>query len=151
MSKEQMETDILRFMNMLEPTCLQGSQADGDSTFEFMFYAGYLVAAANGVVENSELQSLAQMVGAAVMSQGMERIKIETLESVQAYVKGLSEKIHLTKPMVAKLNMIRDLCVISASDGFIEPSEVTTIYRLCDWLHIRREFADQTLQGMMVK
>ena len=72
-----------------------------------------------------------------------------TPASMWEHMGELSQKLNVFLPVVGKLNVIKDLTVIAGADGNTEDSERETLYNVCNLLHIRTEFVDHVLSGIV--
>jgi hypothetical protein len=48
-----------------------------------------------------------------------------------------------------KLNILRDITLISAADGEVAQEEMNVVYHLCMFFNIHPEFADQVIHDSM--
>ncbi len=58
LSAEEVAQEVSELMGIMEPTYLQDSSDTGDKAQHYLLSAGFLVAAANGVIEKSEVNAL---------------------------------------------------------------------------------------------
>ena len=66
LSAEEVAQEVSELMGIMEPTYLQDSSDTGDKAQHYLLSAGFLVAAANGVIEKSEVNALAEILGPRV-------------------------------------------------------------------------------------
>ena len=149
-SSDAMESEIKSFMSMMEPSYLNDATELSQVMRDYVFLGGFLIAAAHGVVDDSEIKALCSILDPATVQVKLAKIGAYTDgEQIWAELKGLAEKLNVHLPIVTKLNLIKDLSVISYADGSIEQSEVETLYKLCRTLQIRPEFADHVLESVL--
>lgn len=146
-TKDELEAQISKLMEIMEPVYLNGDTDVDKKAQSYMLNAGYLVAAANGVVERSELAALVDVVGRGVPTAEIAALQSVPLEQVQETVIGLSKELnHLVAP-TQKLRILRDMVVISAADGEVDECELKCLYWLCNNLDIDPSFVDHVLEG----
>lgn len=147
LSEEQLEFQIKKVMSMMEPSYLQESSELGTLMKNFVFNAGYLVAAANGVVDATEIAALGSLLDPREVGGRLAQMEQTNAEAVQAEVKAISEKLNVMLPVVSKLNVIKDLTVIAGADGAVDEAELQVLYAITAGLNIRPEFVDHVLSA----
>ncbi len=144
-TEETMEIEIKRIMSLMEPEHLEGDSEQSEKMQRFMFLGGYLIAEADGVVDDSEIQALSSIVAPKVFADGIITVKKlgkeETVDEVQALAKDLD----IVLSVMQKLNMLRDLSIISYADGVIDDSEIQVLYNLAGSLYINPDFVDRII------
>jgi len=95
-------------MSIMEPTHLQDDSDVGNKARHYLLASGYLVAAANGVITQSEVNSLASLVGPQVSPDEMRRMFSRPFEEVKAEVESLAKDPSALLTGVQKLQLIRD-------------------------------------------
>ncbi len=132
------------------PICYANQSHEEDSRkgeYKPFLLIGFLVAAANGVVERSELQALSQILGPSVPASQIEGMLQVSVEQVEEAVQGLSKELnHLIAP-TQKLRILRDMVVISYADGEVDDCEMKCLYWLCDNLDINPTFVDHVIES----
>jgi uncharacterized tellurite resistance protein B-like protein len=147
LSEEQLEFEIKKVMSLMEPSYLQESSELGEHMKSFVFMSGYLVAAANGVVEDSELRALGDLLDPQQVEARIGEMKSTSPDEIKGRVAAIADKLNVMLPVVSKLNVIKDLTVIAGADGSIDESELEILYALTSLLHIRPEFVDHVLSS----
>lgn len=150
LSEEQLEFQIKKVMSMMEPSYLQESSELGELMKNFVFYGGYLVAAANGAVDEAEITALGSLLMTmepAAVKARIESLKASNPEEIRGQVATITEKLNVMLPVVSKLNVIKDLTVIAGADGSVEDSELEVLYGITSLLHLRPEFVDHVLNS----
>jgi len=149
MSEEQLEAEIKKFMSIMEPAYLSEDNEHALMMRDFVLLGGWLVANSNGRIEDSEIAALGSLVNPAEMASKMQDLSTMAPASTWERMGELSQKLNVFLPVIGKLNVIKDLTVIAGSDGSTEDSEKETLYNICNLLHIRTEFVDHVLAGIV--
>jgi uncharacterized tellurite resistance protein B-like protein len=110
-----------------------------------MFLAGYLIILADGVIQDSELQALSTLVSPESFAECIEVTKEKKNEVLKDEIQNIAERLNAFISPIQKLNILRDLSVISYADGEIDEAEVAVLYGLANLICIRPEFIDQIL------
>jgi Zn-dependent protease with chaperone function/uncharacterized tellurite resistance protein B-like protein len=146
-SKKELEIQVASLMEIMEPDYLKGDTDIDKKAQHYVLNAGFLVAAANGTVERSELEALAGILGHSVRTEEILGMCEQPLEEVQNKVVELTEEINRLMAPARKLCLIRDMVVISYADGSVDEHEMKCLYWLCDGLEIDTSFVDHVLQS----
>ncbi|WP_047245770.1 M48 family metalloprotease [Maribacter thermophilus] len=144
-SEEAMELEIKRIMSLMEPENLEENGEYSEKIQRFMFLGGYLISNADGVVDDSEIQALSSIVLPKVFANCMMTIKGLTEKEMIEEVQQLSNDLDLVLSVMQKLNILRDLSIISYADGQIDDSEVNVLYNLARLLRINTDFIDRVI------
>lgn len=144
-SEEEMEQEIAQFMSLMEPSHLDKNAEVGGEIHRFLFLSGYLIAMADGDVEDSEVQTLGRIVDREIFADCLRAIQDASEDDMREEVADLAEKLNTYLSPMQKLNVIRDICLIASADGDVHQNEMETLYILCHLLRIHPEFADQVI------
>lgn len=145
LSEEQLEFEIKKVMAPMEPTYLQETTETGALMRDVLFFGGYLVAAANGIVEDAEIETLATLLDLNELEERLGAVKTLAHLELEARFAAITESLNLNLPVVAKLNVARDLALIARADGEIDATELEMLYALTTQLGIRPAFVDRIL------
>ncbi len=148
----EMEKEIKAVMSLMEPSYLNDNSELSTTVQQFLFIAGYAIAAANGVVEDSEVESLGSIVKAETFSTLLPKVTSKSVDELMHMAYEEAKVLNLHMNAMSKLNIIKDLSVISYADGSIDEEEVQVLYGISQMLGIYPDFVDQVLhdagQGM---
>lgn len=147
-TEQEMENTIAKMMSLMEPSYLCGESEHGKMIQNFIFWAGFLVSLADGKVEEEEIKALAGIVSPEIYNENFMLVSQHNVDSIKEMLTGMSTDMNNILSIMQKLNIIRDMCVISSSDGEIDNSEVDILYGLAYILNIRGEFVDKVLDEM---
>ncbi len=147
-TEAELETEIAQFMSLMSPSYLDRESEVGVKTQEYLFMAGYLIAMSDGNVDQSEIVALGRIVTPEAFKKYMKIISELNEDDLKTKIVELSQDLNTFLSAMQKLNMLRDLCVISAADGSIDECEVDVLYHLCYFFNIRQEFIDSVLAEM---
>ncbi|WP_405368446.1 M48 family metalloprotease [Nonlabens sp. Asnod2-A12] len=144
-TEEAMELEIKRIMSLMEPENLEDQSEHSEKIQRLMFLGGYLISNADGVVDDSEIQALSSIVAPKIFANCMMTIKGLTEDEMISEVQQLTRELHIVLSVMQKLNILRDLSIISYADGHIDESEVVVLYNLARLLHINTDFIDRVI------
>ena len=144
-SEEAMENNIQKFLSLMEPSYLDEQSEIGTMLQRYLFLAGYLITLADGQILDSEIQALGELVKPEIFSESLTAINGLDFEDIQNQVEELAAKLNTFLSPVQKLNILRDLAVITYADGEVDEKEMELLYYLCHLFNIRPEFADQVI------
>jgi tellurite resistance protein len=151
-TEAEMEQQIKAFMSIMEPAYLNDDSDGAAEIQQFVFLAGYAIAAANGKIEEAEVNALGSLIPEAVFNACMQEVGEYVdpeggfdMDALMTKVAELSEVVNVRLPVIGKLNMIKDLAIITYSDGNVDAAEMDVLYGICHFLGIYGEFADSVL------
>lgn len=147
-SEVAMEETIAKMMSLMEPIYLSGNTKHGDKIQKFIFWAGYLIAIADGEVYESEIEALSSIVDSDIFSELAQELEGKDEDSVAGIVADMARDINALLSPMQKLNILRDLSIISAADGDIDLTEVGMLYGVAMLLSINTDFIDRVISDM---
>jgi Zn-dependent protease with chaperone function/uncharacterized tellurite resistance protein B-like protein len=145
LTADEVANQVSELMRIMEPTYLTDAGDAGDKARAYLLKAGFLVAAANGVIEKSEVQALASLAGPAVSPDEIREVFNQPVPVVREQVMELSKDIAHLMTGVQKLQLIRDMVIISFADGSIDKKEMDCLVWLCENLGVDPRFIQQIL------
>ncbi len=149
-SEAQLELEIKKFMAMMEPAYLSEGSDISRYMRDFIFTGGFLVAAANGDVDASEITALGSLLDGKEVATRLAELNSTSLDDLWERLGNLCQKLNVMIPVVSKLNVIKDLTIIAGADGSVDQAEIQTLYRISANLQIRPEFVDHCLESSEV-
>jgi uncharacterized tellurite resistance protein B-like protein len=149
LDNDELTAQTQALMSIMEPVHLRDDTDVGQAAQRYVLTAGYLVAAANGVVEPSELEALGEIVGAAMSQDAVDQLINRPIEETKQEVAELSEKLNNLMTPNSKLQLLRDMTVISYADGSVDEFEMECLYWLSENLQINPGFIDHVLHSAM--
>lgn len=144
-TEEAMELEIKRIMSLMEPENLEDNSEHSEKIQRLMFLGGYLISKADGVVDEAEIQALSSIVSPKVFANCMMTIKGLTEQEMINEVQQLTQDLDIVLSVMQKLNILRDLSIISYADGHIDDREVHVLYNLAILLRIHTDFIDRVI------
>jgi Zn-dependent protease with chaperone function/uncharacterized tellurite resistance protein B-like protein len=142
---DEVENAVSDLMKLMEPSYLKDSSDAGKKARRYLLAAGYLVVAANGVIEPSEINALASVVGAQVSPDEIREMFNRPVSEVQEEVAALAKDLNALMTGVQKLQLLRDMVVISYADGTVDRQEFDCLSWLCEGLNVDPRFIEQVL------
>ena len=79
------------------------------------------------------------------------RKRVRELAAGYEKLKALGSDINALFSTMQKLNVLKDLCIISNADGKIDEKEIANLYGLAGLLGIKDSFIDATIGDMNAK
>jgi uncharacterized tellurite resistance protein B-like protein len=147
LSSEQVENEVSELMKMMEPSYLQDSGDVGTKARQYLLAAGFLVVAANGVIVQPEVNALASVVGAQVSPDEIRKMFSRPVPEVREMVQDLAKDLTALMTGVQKLQLVRDLIIISYADGTLDQAEINCLVWLCEGLGVDPRFIEQVLSS----
>jgi len=144
-TEEAMELEIKRILSLMEPDDLDNETEHSDKIQRFMFLGGYMISKADGTIDDSEIQALSSVVSPAIFAECMLTVKGLTEDDIITEIVDLAKELDIVLSVMQKLNMLRDLSIISYADGQIDPEEVSVLHKLAKQLYIKTEFIDRVI------
>jgi tellurite resistance protein len=138
---EDVEAIVERDLEMMEPSYLEEKTVKSELMRKVLFNAGMMVAAANGVIDKSELKALSALLGADYTTTlpDIERVKKEVEPLLDQAVKDVS--------LAGRAQLIQHLTIIAAADGTVDAFEIAEMHRLASRLGVDVSVIEQTLAG----
>lgn len=144
-SEAQLEADVKKFMATMEPVYLSEQTEVSRFMRDFLFTSGFLVAAANGTIEDTELDALAKVLSPDEVAKHLSDLGETSIEEMWKKQGELANRLNIMVPVIGKLNLIKDMTIIAAADGSIDEHEMAVMYRIASSLNIREEFVDHVI------
>ena len=142
LTAEEVAEQVTDLMSIMEPTYLTDV---GDKARAYLLRAKFLVAAANGVFERSEVEALENLVGPAVSLDEIREVFNQPVDVIREQVVELSKDIAYRMTGLQRLQLIRDIVVISYADGSIDQQEIDCLVWLCENVGVNPRFIQQIL------
>ncbi|WP_438710391.1 M48 family metallopeptidase [Aquimarina muelleri] len=144
-TEQDMEDQIKRIMSLMEPEDLNSESEQAPKIQRFMFLGGYMISNADGTIEDSEIQALSSIVAPNVFAECMLTIKGLSEDEIIEELQVLAKDLDIVLSIMQKLNVLRDLSIISYADGHIDETEVEVLYNLARILYINTDFIDRVI------
>ncbi|HUP57226.1 MAG TPA: M48 family metallopeptidase, partial [Bdellovibrionota bacterium] len=143
---ESLENDISEFVELMEPHYLSEHNDVSQVVREFIFIGSHLVALAKGPVGKTDLEGLATLLDPEIMQRALGKVDGASEEAVWQAQREAAEELNRKLPPVNKLNLLKDLTIISYSiGGKLEEAQADVLYRMSQLLKIQPEFIDRVL------
>ena len=109
LTADEVANQVTGLMSIMEPTYLTDTGDVGDKARAYLLKAKFLVAAANGVFERSEVEALESLVGPAVSLDEIREVFNQPVDVVRKQVVELSKDIAYMMTGLQRLQLIRDI------------------------------------------
>jgi tellurite resistance protein len=141
LSDDDIDAVIERDLAMMEPNYLEEKSSKSDVLKRVLYSAGICVAAANGKIDDRELESMAMLLGT---DYDASKTTPETAKKdLDGRIKEAVEKCTLGE----RAQVVQHLTIIAAADGIVEPAEVSEMHRISNALGVDVMVIEQTLRG----
>lgn len=97
----------------MNPSYLDRESETGVKIQAYIFMAGYLISMADGKVDESEIVALGRIVTNDIFKEYMKAVSSLNEDDLKTKIVELSENLNTFLSPMQKLNILRDLCVIS--------------------------------------
>jgi len=140
-SDDALEAMISKDMSLMEPGYLEEKNEQSSLMRRLLFSAGAVIAAANGVIEDSEIEALGTLLGADEVDNLRGRVEIAR-KDLDGRVKDVMEA---NIPLVRRGQLIQHLTIIAGADGNVDDLELEELRRMCDKLGVDFSVVGHTL------
>ncbi len=144
--KEEVESQIKAFMDIMEPNYLDDDSKISENIREFMFLSGYMIASANGVLDETEITQLSSLVNDPNARTRMMDLEKKDKQEIIQTIMQISGKLLFDLTSIQRTNIARDLFVVATADGSIAQGEIDTMYNICNSLAISPYFIEELLR-----
>lgn len=146
----EIENEISRFMNLLEPDYLKDQSDKGKILQQLLFYCGYYIAMADAQLDQSEIEVLQSLISIEVWNENLQDIeKIRSAVEMEEKLKELGTAAHIHLSGADRHNIIRDLAIIVYADGEVTREEMDALYYICHGLGVDPNFAHSIVQQIV--
>jgi uncharacterized tellurite resistance protein B-like protein len=143
---ETLESEIREFVTLMEPHYLSEHNDVSQVVREFIFIGCHLVALAHGQETGPDLEGLASLLDPEIMQRALGKVDGAGEDAVWQAQREAAEELNRQLPPVNKLNLLKDLTIISYSiGGRLAEDQTDVLYRLSQLLKIQPEFIDRVL------
>lgn len=138
---EELEAMLSKDLSLMEPGYLEEKNEQSSLLKRLLFSAGAVVAAANGVIEDSEVEALGTLLGADEVDNLRGRIDIAK-KDLDGRIKDVMEA---NIPLLRRAQLVQHLTIIAGADGNVDDMELAELRRLCDKLQVDFSVVAHTL------
>ncbi|MBW1871295.1 MAG: M48 family metalloprotease [Deltaproteobacteria bacterium] len=143
MSDADLEEIIQRDLSLMEPSYLEEKNTLSELMRKMLYNAGLMVAAANGVIEDSEIESLRALLGDRVTDDSTQ----DDMDKVRKEFAEQAEESKREVTLAQRLRLIQHLTIIAAADGSVDNMEMGELAKICTMIDVPVTIVDQTLAG----
>jgi tellurite resistance protein len=141
MDINELDMGVESLMSLMEPGYLKGKTDTAEALRRLLFAAAIAVADASQGISEAEVKVFEEFFGKAAFS---ERLNTEALK---AEVAARIEQVNESTSIPQRMQVVRDLCIMSKADGRATKKERNTLYEIASALHITPLFVDKTLDA----
>lgn len=143
---EILEGEIREFVTLMEPHYLSEHHDLSQIVREFIFIGCHLVALTRGEGGVAELDGLSSLLDPEIMQRALGKVDGANEDAVWQALREAAEELNRQLPPVYKLNLLKDLTIISYSvGGRLTEDQTDILYRLSQLVRIQPEFIDRVL------
>lgn len=145
-SKEDLESQIKSFMDIMEPNYLDDDSKVSENIREFMFLSGYMIASANGVLDETEINQISSLVNDPNAKDRLLQLESQHKQDIIQNIYQVGSKLMFDLNAIQRTNIARDLFVVVTADGSISTTEIETMYNICNVLAISPYFVEDLVR-----
>jgi uncharacterized tellurite resistance protein B-like protein len=144
-SAEQLKDKIKNVLSLMEPSYLDSHSEQGSLIQRFIFLSGYLISLADGNVDEMEMQALGSLTDPEIFGRCIKEVQETDMDSLKERLAEMSGDVRNLLSPIQRLNVLRDLAIISFADNSLDQEEVKILHGLCHLLNINDDFIDRVL------
>ncbi|NKB64384.1 MAG: M48 family metalloprotease [Gammaproteobacteria bacterium] len=140
---QELEVGVQKLMGMMEPSYLD-SRTDTATAMQRMLFAGAIaVAHADGEISEDEITVFEKFFGKGEFS---DRLNIDV---IKGKLPSRIEKMNELTSMTQKMQVMRDLCLVSKANGKQVDSERVVLNEIADGLGVSHNFICQSMEQVV--
>ena len=138
-SVQDLEVGVQRLMGLMEPSYLESRTETAIAMRRCLFSGAIVIADADGEISQEEIEVFEKFFGKGEFS---DRLNIEGIKrTLPDRIKKMGELTSMSQ----KMQVMRDLCVISRASGRRNDSERAALNDIADRLGVSRSFICQSI------
>jgi tellurite resistance protein len=146
LSEKDLEEQVARLVQMMEPTYLHDDVACAPQTREFLALGAYLVASIDGKVDDRELELLSAIVGDDPDALAtLEQLASQPEAELDGRLAQLAEILTVQLSPLRLQKVVEDLCAMAIADGHVADEEVEALSALSELLGVDPLFVEEAL------
>jgi tellurite resistance protein len=138
-SRDELELGVEGLLSLMEPSYLEGKTETAEAMRRLLFAAAITVADASSGISTREVEAFEKFFGAASFSNKLH------VEKIKGEVEERCKAVTQLAAVPQRMQIIRDLCVISRADGHATDAERDVICAISKRLGVSALFVDKTL------
>lgn len=138
---DQLEEMVGKDMQLMEPGYLEEKNEQSDLLRRLLFTAGAVVAAANGVVEDSEVEALGTLLGNDEVENLAQRVETAK-KDLDGRIKAVVEA---NVPVLRRAQLMQHLTIIAGADGNVDDLELEALRSISTKLGVEFSVVAHTL------
>ncbi|MCR9261777.1 MAG: M48 family metalloprotease [Pseudomonadaceae bacterium] len=141
MDIHELDMGVESLMSLMEPSYLKGRTDTAEALRRLLFAAAIAVADASQGISEAEVKVFEEFFGKDAFS---DRLNTQALK---AEVAARIVQVNETTSIPQRMQVVRDLCIVSKADGKTSKEERNTLYEIASGLEITPLFVDKTLDA----
>ena len=138
-SDDDLAAIVERDLDLMEPSYLEEKTAHSEELRRLLFEAGVCVAAANGEIEETELDALRTLLGATAMLGSIDS------DAIRSQIDDRLAKVREASPLAERAQLVQHLTIVAAADGQVCDEEFAEMRRIAVALDVDPMVIEQTL------
>jgi len=139
-SREELEVGVHRLMSLMEPNYLE-SKTDTSTAMQRALYAGAIVVAdADGEISEEEIEVFEKFFGKGEFGKDLN------IPRIKSHLEDRMEKLREVASETQRMQVLRDLCVISMADGSLHEKQRKALNEIALMADISPAFICQSLE-----
>ena len=140
-TKDELEMRVHALMSLMEPSYLEGRTETAEAMRRALFAGAIVVAAADGEISGAEIEMFEKFFGKGSYTDSLN------VEQLAAELPSRLEQVLKLATLTQRMQLLRDLCVISLAEGHHDEAERERLDEVADGLDIPRSFVCRTIDG----
>ncbi len=129
---DESELLIKSFMDIMEPNYLDDESKSAETIREFMFYSAYMIASADGKMDDKEIKQIASLMNKEDVTLEVVELSLKDPKQIIEDIKATSSKILFELSEIQRSNIVRDLFIVATADNALTMTEIDTMYNICN-------------------
>ncbi len=141
MDIHELDMNVEGLMSLMEPSYLEGKTDTAEAMRRLLFAAAIAVADASRGIAKSEIKVFEEFFGEASFSSKLD------IEQIKSEVPARIQQVNNATSIPQRMQIVRDLCVMSRADGHSTGPERETLREIAMALQVPTLFVEKTLEA----
>jgi len=140
-SREHLESEIHKLMQLMAPTYLKEDSPTAEMMRRVLFAAGCVLMKVSGTINDDEIAAFNDLFGEGTFGDHLNIDKLE--ERLEVRISEANEIV----PLAKRIHVIRDLCLIARADGRVTRREREFVHQVGRKLGLSSTIVDHSFNG----
>jgi len=138
-TKEELEVEVEKVLNVMEPDYMQGSSKEATALRELFISAALMLLMSDDHLSKDEKNLFSKLLDNKI------NIDVLNLDRLKEELEPRMNKVNEIASKFQKFQLLRDLCLLAGSDQMIDFSEVALLKQIAKSLSLEELFIEQQL------